>query len=43
MLGGKSLYPWGEEVTATANDKIKFATYLRDGEERDRLCHEPVL
>jgi RHS repeat-associated protein len=30
--GGKSLYPWGEEVTATANDKIKFATYLRDGE-----------
>jgi RHS repeat-associated protein len=32
MPGGKSLYPWGEEVTATANDKIKFATYLRDGE-----------
>ncbi len=30
--GGAKLFAWGEEVTVTGNDKIKFATYLRDGE-----------
>jgi RHS repeat-associated protein len=30
--GGAKLFAWGEEVTVTGNDKIKFATYLRDGD-----------
>jgi RHS repeat-associated protein len=30
--GGAKLFAWGDEVTVTGNDKIKFATYLRDGE-----------
>jgi RHS repeat-associated protein len=30
--GGTKLYAWGEEVTQTANEKLKFATYWRDGE-----------
>jgi RHS repeat-associated protein len=32
MPGGAKLDPYGQEITATANDKVKFATYLRDGE-----------
>jgi RHS repeat-associated protein len=32
MPGGAKLDPYGREITATANDKVKFATYLRDGE-----------
>jgi RHS repeat-associated protein len=28
---GSRYYPYGEEVTATAQDKEKFATYYRDG------------
>jgi RHS repeat-associated protein len=32
MPGGAKLDPYGQEISATANDKIKFATYLRDGE-----------
>jgi RHS repeat-associated protein len=32
MPGGSKLDPYGQEITATANDKVKFATYLRDGE-----------
>ena len=32
MPGGAKLDPYGQEIVATANDKIKFATYLRDGE-----------
>ena len=32
MPGGTKLDPYGQEISATGNDKIKFATYLRDGE-----------
>jgi RHS repeat-associated protein len=32
MPGGAKLDPYGQEISATANDKVKFATYLRDGE-----------
>jgi hypothetical protein len=29
---GRTFYlPYGEELTASANDRIKFATYTRDG------------
>jgi RHS repeat-associated protein len=28
--GGKSFYPYGEEVTSTSSDADKFATYYRD-------------
>jgi RHS repeat-associated protein len=30
MSDGKSFYPYGEEVTSTAGDSDKFATYYRD-------------
>jgi RHS repeat-associated protein len=29
--GGARYYPYGEEITSTANDKVKFGTYTRDG------------
>ena len=29
--GRTSYLPYGEELTATANDRVKFATYTRDG------------
>ncbi len=29
--GGARFYPYGEEITSTANDHEKFATYTRDG------------
>ena len=32
MPGGAKLDPYGQEISATGNDNMKFATYLRDGE-----------
>jgi RHS repeat-associated protein len=39
MPGGAKLFAWGEEVTVTGNDKVKFATYLRDGESGIDYAH----
>ncbi len=29
--GGARFYPYGDEITSTSNDRVKFATYTRDG------------
>jgi RHS repeat-associated protein len=28
--GGARYYPYGEEITSTSNDRVKFGTYIRD-------------
>ena len=30
-MGGARFYPYGDEIGSTGNDRVKFATYTRDG------------
>ena len=36
-------YPYGEEITSTANDRVTFATYNRDGFTGAGLCGSAIL